>query len=113
MQTGAPASLWEYAVHWAADCLNVRTDPITKKSAYEAYFGHKPDMTACCEFYASVAALDNSHHGRFASNGVVMRYLGPARGHGVGAVHVYAQQNTRVVRTWRFLAFADEKPRPG
>ena len=45
-------------------------------------FGHKPDMTTCCEFYASVAALDNSHHGRFASNGVVMRYLGPARGHG-------------------------------
>ena len=64
MQTGAPDSLWEYAVHWAADCLNVRTDPVTEKSAYEAYFGHKPDMTACCEFYASVAALDNSHHGR-------------------------------------------------
>lgn len=58
MQTGAPDSLWECAIHWAADCLNVRTDPVTRKSAYEAYFGHKPDMTACCEFYASVAALD-------------------------------------------------------
>ena len=75
MQTGVPDSLWEYAVHWAADCLNIRTDPVTGKSAYEAYFGHKPDMTANCEFYASVAALDNSHHGRFASNGAVLRYL--------------------------------------
>ncbi|KAH8062954.1 hypothetical protein JL721_8569 [Aureococcus anophagefferens] len=109
MQTGVAASLWEYAIHWAADCLNVRADPVSGTSAYEAYFGHKPDMTAICEFGASVAALDNGQRKRFDPNGVLTTYLGPARSHGCGAIYVYAQQNVRVVRTWRFLAFAGEK----
>ena len=49
----------QVAVHWAADCLNIRTDPVSGTSAYEAYFGHKPDLTAICELGASVAALDD------------------------------------------------------
>ncbi|KAH8066237.1 hypothetical protein JL722_654 [Aureococcus anophagefferens] len=92
-QTGVAASLWEYAIHWAADCLNVRADPVSGTSAYEAYFGHKPDMTAICEFGASVAALDNGQRARFDPNGVLTTYLGPARSHGCGAIYVYAQQN--------------------
>ena len=72
---------------------------------YIALFGSFPDLTPLAPFYSHVAAYDGQgNRRRFASRSVLARYIGPARDCGIGTIRVMVRRDTRVVRTWRYLA---------
>ena len=56
-------------------------------------------------FFSHVAARNNSGSlARMDDRAVVGRYLGAARGCGVGAIHVLVDRHPRVVRSFKYLA---------
>ena len=64
-----------------------------------------PDLSAVMPFFSHMAARDNS--GSLAwmdDRAVVGRYLGAARGCGIGAIHVLVKTHPRVVRSFKYLA---------
>ena len=94
----APKQLWELCAAWAADARNTRA--VAGMVPHITLFGGEPDLTAMAPFYSWVAAYDNARGGgRFASRGIIGRYLGPARAFGVGAIRVMIGDFIRVVRT--------------
>ena len=68
-------------------------------------FREFPELSAVMPFVSHVAARDNSGSlARMDDRAVVGRYLGAARGCGVGAIHVLVKIHPRVVRSFKYLA---------
>ena len=93
----APPSLWEDECLWAIGAHNCRNTG--GGVPYVILFGSSPDLTSLAPFYSHVVAYDGQgNHGRFVSRPALARYIGPARGCGIGATQVIAGQHPRIMR---------------
>ena len=99
----APAHLWDWSVIGAIDKRNIRAHD--RGPPHVRLFREFPDLSAVMPFFSHVAARNNSGSlARMDDRAVVGRYLGAARGCGVGAIHVLVDRHPRVVRSFKYLA---------
>ncbi|KAJ1450077.1 hypothetical protein M885DRAFT_533308, partial [Pelagophyceae sp. CCMP2097] len=99
----ATSSLWVDACIWAAATHNIRAGPYG--IPHVRMFGAMPDLTNMLPFYCYVAAYDHDNKNRFDARAVVTRYIGPACGHGVGAIRaLFGTGSERIVKAFRFVA---------